>query len=72
MYLTFDQYLDRFDEIYDVFARESVLKGSFDRYVQESGHKRGTGEVGAEFLKEIEGWRLVWDTCLQPPLWASP
>ncbi|TKJ31254.1 MAG: type IV restriction endonuclease, partial [Chloroflexi bacterium B3_Chlor] len=29
MYLTFDQYLDRFDDIYDVFAKESVLKGSF-------------------------------------------
>jgi len=59
MYLTFDQYLekDRFDDIYGVFARESVLKGSFDRYVQETRRKRGTGEVDAEFLKEIEGWR---------------
>jgi len=58
-YLTFDQYLekDHFDGIYGVFARESVLKGSFDRYVQESKRKRGTGEVDAEFLKEIEGWR---------------
>ena len=57
MYLTFDQYLDRFDDVYDVFARESVLKGSFDRYVQETKRKRGTSEVDAEFLKEIEGWR---------------
>ncbi|RLC92558.1 MAG: restriction endonuclease subunit M, partial [Chloroflexi bacterium] len=56
-YLTFDQYLDRFDEIYAVFAKESLLQGSFDRYVQESKSKRGTGQVDAEFLKEIEGWR---------------
>jgi len=58
-YLTFDQYLekDHFDDIYGVFARESVLKGSFDRYVQDTKRKRGTGEVDAEFLKEIEGWR---------------
>jgi len=57
MYLTFDQYPDRFDDIHGVFARESVLKGSFDRYVQDTGRKRGTSEVDAEFLKEIEGWR---------------
>jgi hypothetical protein len=57
MYLTFDQYLDRFDDIYGVFAKESVLKGSFDRYVQDTKRKRGTSEVDAEFLKEIEGWR---------------
>jgi hypothetical protein len=57
MYLTFDQYLDRFDDIYGVFAKESVLKGSFDRYVQDTKRKRGTSEVDAEFLREIEGWR---------------
>jgi hypothetical protein len=57
LYLTFDQYLDRFDDIYGVFAKESVLKGSFDRYVQDTRRKRGTSEVDAEFLREIEGWR---------------
>jgi len=59
MYLTFDQYLDRFDDVYGVFAKESVLKGSFDRYVQDAKRKRGTSEVDIEFLKEIEGWREV-------------
>ena len=56
-YLTYDQYLDHFDNIYGVFARESVLQGSFDRYVQDTKRQRGTSEVDAEFLKEIEGWR---------------
>ena len=71
MYLTFDQYLEkgRFDDVYDVFARESVLKGSFDRYVQDTKRKRGTGEVDAEFLKEIEGWReaLARNVALRNP-----
>jgi predicted type IV restriction endonuclease len=68
-YLTFDQYPDRFDDIYGVFAKESVLKGSFDRYVQEAKRKRGTGEVDAEFLKEIEGWRdaLARNVALRNP-----
>jgi predicted type IV restriction endonuclease len=59
MYLTFEQYPDRFDDIYGVFAKESVLQGSFDRYVQDTKRKRGTSEVDTEFLKEIEGWRDV-------------
>jgi len=59
MYVTFDQYRDRFDEIYGVFAKESVQQGSFDRYAQETKTRRGTSEVDAELLKEIEGWRDV-------------
>ncbi len=57
MFLTFDQYPERFSAIYDVFAKESVLRGSFDRYVQDATGKRGTSEVDTEFLKELEGWR---------------
>ena len=69
MYLTFDHYLDRFDDVYNVFARESVLQGSFDRYVQDTTAKRGTSEVDAEFLKEIEGWRnaLAHNIALRNP-----
>jgi hypothetical protein len=36
-----------------------VLKGSFDRDVEETTGKRGTAEVDAEFLKEIEQWHKV-------------
>ncbi len=57
MYFTFDQYLDRFDEIYNLFAKESVQQGSLDHYAQAIKGKRGTSEVDAELLKEIEGWR---------------
>jgi predicted type IV restriction endonuclease len=59
LYVTFDQYRDRWDEIYDVFAKEAVQRGSFDRYAQQTKAKRGTSEVDAELLKEIEGWRDV-------------
>lgn len=56
-YYTYKQYMDKFDEIYNIFSREAVLRGSFDRYVESSKGKRGTGEVDREFLKEIESWR---------------
>ena len=56
-YYTFEEYLDKFDEIYDIFSKEAILKGSFDRHVQSTKGKRGTAEVDSEFLKEIERWR---------------
>ncbi|MCG7848311.1 MAG: N-6 DNA methylase, partial [ANME-2 cluster archaeon] len=56
-YYTFEEYLDKFDEIYDIFSKEAIFKGSFDRHVQSTKGKRGTAEVDSEFLKEIESWR---------------
>ncbi len=52
----FDQYADRWRELWDVFSREAVWSGGFDQYAA-SKRKRGTSEVDVEFLKEIEGWR---------------
>jgi len=57
LYFTFDQYSERWSEIESILAKQAVLKGSFDQFVQETKGKRGTSEVDVEFLKEIEGWR---------------
>lgn len=59
LYVTFDQYLDRFDEISKLFTKESVQQGSLDQFAQAIKKKRGTSEVDSELLKEIEGWRDV-------------
>jgi len=56
-YFTYQEYVDRWDEIASIFSREEVLKGSFDRYVESTKTKRGTAEVDAAFLREIEAWR---------------
>ncbi len=55
-YFHFDEYPDRWRELWDVFSREAVWSGAFDQYAA-SKRKRGTSEVDVEFLKEIEGWR---------------
>jgi hypothetical protein len=52
----FDEYADRWRELWDVFSREAVWSGAFDQYAA-SKRKRGTSEVDVEFLKEIEQWR---------------
>jgi len=56
MYFTYDEYAQRWDEIASIFSRDAILKGSFDKYAQTK-RKRGTAEVDAAFLAEIEAWR---------------
>jgi len=57
LYLTADEYASRWDEIAAVFSREAVLRGSFDRYAIAITGRRGTAEVDATFLADIEAWR---------------
>ncbi len=57
LYITCDQYAVRWDEIASIFSREAILKGSFDKYAESKRAKRGTAEVDAAFLGEIEQWR---------------
>ncbi|MFQ5595402.1 MAG: Eco57I restriction-modification methylase domain-containing protein, partial [Anaerolineae bacterium] len=57
IYLTYTDYPARWDEIAGIFSRDAILKGSFDKYVESHKAKRGTAEVDAAFLQEIERWR---------------
>lgn len=56
-YLHYAEYAKRWDEIASIFSRDSLLKGSFDKYAESSKLKKGTAEVDDAFLKEIEFWR---------------
>ena len=57
-YFRFEDYRERWQELWQVFSREAVWSGAFDQFAA-SKRKRGTSEVDQEFLKEIEGWREV-------------
>jgi len=58
-YLRFDQYLDEWDSIAELLHRDAVEAGSLDRLVASQGTRRGTQEVDASFLQEIESWRAA-------------
>ena len=68
-FYTYNQYINSSEEIYNFLSKESVLKGSFDKFAESDRQKRGTTEVDAEFLKEIESWReaLAKDIALKNP-----
>ncbi|MFZ2807555.1 MAG: N-6 DNA methylase [Desulfosalsimonadaceae bacterium] len=57
MYVRYEDYLDRWGEIANIFSKQAILKGSFDQYVKATKVKKGTTEVDAAFLEEIERWR---------------
>jgi hypothetical protein len=57
IYLTYKDYVDRWDEIAGIFSKDAILKGSFDKYAVETKGKRGTSTVDQEFLLEIKRWR---------------
>ncbi|KAA1173955.1 N-6 DNA methylase [Marinobacter salinexigens] len=56
-YFKFDEYVNRWDEIYSIFSKDAILKGSFDKYTIDSKRHKGTETVDKAFLQEIEGWR---------------
>jgi hypothetical protein len=57
MLLSYTDYVERWEEIAAVFSREAILRGAFDKFAESTKKKRGTAEVDAAFLEEIENWR---------------
>lgn len=58
-YLTFRDYLNEFDFLWNTFSKEKVLKGSFDNFVKSDKNRKGSSTVDKEFLKSIENWRKL-------------
>ncbi len=57
LYLTYEQYAERFDELCALFGRAAVQAGALERWAQEAKPARGSAEVDQAFLQEIEAWR---------------
>lgn len=56
-YYRCEEYPEKWDELAALLSREAVLRGDFDAFVEGFGGARGTQEVDAVFLAEIERWR---------------
>jgi len=57
LYLPFNEYPARWDELTGLFSPEAIQKGAIEKYVGSAKLKRGTAQVDDAFLEEIEGWR---------------
>jgi type I restriction-modification system DNA methylase subunit len=56
--LTYKQYLDHFDHLYDTFSREAVAAGSLEALTKKMMLKRtGDFALDREFLEDLSKWR---------------
>lgn len=62
--ISYDQYIQEFDFIYDTFSREAVVKGRFDSYVKSDTAKKGTQTLDKEFVASLDTWRQYLATDL--------
>lgn len=56
-YYTYDQYIEKWDEIYSFISKEAVLRGSLNDY--ETKQIKGTASIDDDFLDSIENWRTL-------------
>ncbi len=54
----FNELFEKFDEIYDLFSKDSFESGEFDNRFSSQDEKSGTEPFDDYFLKQIERWRV--------------
>ena len=56
-YFTYNELPAQWEYLESVFAQDSILRGSFDKYALSNKGKKGTAGVDDDILTEIESWR---------------
>ncbi|OEJ15504.1 methyltransferase [Brachyspira hampsonii] len=56
-YIHFEDYLDRFDFLYEILNKESIEQGSLEKYIAWSSNKKGTESVDIDFLSTLDNLR---------------
>ena len=58
-YLTYNQYVEKFEQLYNHISWEAIDLGKFDSYYEGLKEKRGTASIDNDILKMIETWRAL-------------
>lgn len=59
LYMRYTDYVGRWEELAQVFSRDALVSGAFDKYAGAARSMRGTTEVDESFLQDLEGWRTA-------------
>lgn len=59
-YLKFDEYVDNFDYLWNVFSYDSVIKGSVDNYFNKFDGNYAVNDVDMQVLEAIQEWRFLF------------
>jgi predicted type IV restriction endonuclease len=63
-YLTYKDYLKKFDFIWETFEKNQVMQGSLSRYIQSQKGINNRETVSVKFLEQLEKWRIYLATSL--------
>ena len=55
--LTYDQFVDRFDDLWETLSRNIVYSGDFDRKFAVDVIRRGSKQFDDFFLRQVQTWR---------------
>ena len=55
--LTYDRFLDHFDELWETLARDTVYSGEFDRKFAVGVTRHGAEQFDDFFLRQVQTWR---------------
>lgn len=58
-YITYQDYITEWDFIWETFSKEAVVKGRFDKFINNNANKKGTETVDKEFLNSLDEWRTL-------------
>ena len=59
LYVTFEEYADKWNEITSVFSKEAVMRGDLDRWVEDQRGKKPRAEIDRDFLADLDRWRIL-------------
>ena len=58
-YYTYAEYADKWDEINATLSKEAVLRGDFNRFIEDKQAKRPGAELDRDFLASLDEWRML-------------
>ena len=58
LYFTFDEYVENWDQIVSIFSKEAVLRGDFNRFIEDNQGKKSRAEIDRDFLNDLDEWRV--------------
>lgn len=58
-YYSFTEYVDKWDEIEATLSKEAVLRGDFNRFIEDRQAKRPGAELDRDFLASLDEWRML-------------
>ncbi len=56
-YYTYNQYIEKFDEIYSLLSKQAILQGSFEQFEKEDKYRKGNETVDEGILELVSKFR---------------